>query len=165
MINTEQEKGDRRKRTSDRARTGGPTLFRWVSATRAISPSSPSPSNSPEHAWAERDSLTPSTTGSRVHATRCCPLSPLPSHTVPGLRRRSSSGRCIAAHLRPAQKAMGDEGFATGTDSSCGWSSAKECGSRVRARSLVLFLLSSDCRDYYNIKTAKLFLQQQFLHA
>ena len=39
-------------------------------------------------------------------------------------------------------KAMGDGGFAAGTDGSCGWSSAKECRSRVRARSLVLFLLS-----------------------
>ena len=62
--------------------------------------------------------LTPSTTGSRVHATCCCPLSPLPSHTVPALRHRSSSGRCIAAYLRSVHKAMGDEGFAAGTDSS-----------------------------------------------
>ena len=38
-------------------------------------------------------------------------------------------------------KAMGDEGFTAGTDGSCGWSSAKECRSWVRARSLVLFLL------------------------
>ena len=37
---------------------------------------------------------------------------------------------------------MGDEGFAAGTDGSCDWSFAKECRSRVRARSLVLFLLS-----------------------
>ena len=114
---------------------------------------------------ARKRQLTPSTTGSRVHAAHFHPLSPLPSHTVPDSRCKSSSSRCIAAHLRPAHKAMGDEGFANGTDSSCGWSSAKECGSRVRARSLVHFLLSSVCRDYYNIKTAQRFLQQQFLHA
>ena len=84
----------------------------------------------------------PSTTGSRVHATHYCLLSLLPPHTVPASRRRSSSGRCIAAHLQPVHKAMGDKEFATGTDSSCGWSSAKECRSQVRAQSLVLFLLS-----------------------
>ena len=83
--------------------------------------------------------LTPSTTGSRVHTTRYRPLNPLLSHTVPDSRRRSSSVRCITAQLRPAHKAMGDERFATGTDSSCGWSSARERGSRVRARSLSFF--------------------------
>ena len=43
---------------------------------------------------ARQRQLTPSTTGSWVHATRCRPLSPLPSHTVPASRRRSSSGHC-----------------------------------------------------------------------
>ena len=116
---------------------------------------------------ARRRQLTPSTTGSRVDTTLCCPLSPLPSHTVPALRRRSWSVRCIAAHLQPAHKAMGDEGFAAGTDSSCGWSSAKGCGCRVRARSLVHFLLSPFSWAVFAevITTLKLFLQQQFLHA
>ena len=86
--------------------------------------------------------LTPSTAGLQVNATHYHLLSPLPPHTVPASRHRSSSGRCIMAHLRPVHKTMGDEGFATGTDSLCGWSSVKECRSRVRARSLVLFLLS-----------------------
>ena len=41
-------------------------------------------------------------------------------------RRRSSSGCCIAAHLRLVHKAMGEEGFVTGIDSS--WlKPEKEC--------------------------------------
>ena len=80
----------------------------------------------------EKEAVTPSTTGSWVHATCCHPLSPLPPHTVPASRCRSSSSCCIAAHLRPIHKTMGDEGFAAGTDSSCGWSSAKECRSQFK---------------------------------
>ena len=76
---------------------------------------------------ARKRQLTPSTAGSRVHTTRFRPLSPL-LITHCRSRRRSSSVRCIAAHLRPAHKAMGDEGFATGTDSSCGWSSRESVG-------------------------------------
>ena len=60
----------------------------------------------------------PSTTGSRVHVTHCRLLSPLPSHTVPASRRRSSSSHCIVAHLQPVHKVMGNKGFVTGTDSS-----------------------------------------------
>ena len=98
-----------------------------------------------QRAWtsmSRKRQLTPSSTGSRVHATCCCPLSPLPSHTAPALRRRSSSGCCLGAHRRPVHKSMRDEGFPAGTNGSFGWSSAKECRSRVQAWSLVLFLLS-----------------------
>ena len=64
------------------------------------------------------------------------------------------TGRICAAIQRPLEdlrlkagtvcdgRAMGNDGFGSGTNSLCGWSSAKECRSRVRARSLVLFLLS-----------------------
>ena len=49
---------------------------------------------------ARQRQLTPSTTGSWVDATRCRPLSPLPSHTVPALRHRFSSSRCIRYNLK-----------------------------------------------------------------
>ena len=55
-------------------------------------------------------------------------------------------------------KAMGDKGFAAGTNSSCGWSSAKECRSRVRARSLVLFLLSPSSWAVFAEKSLQCFL-------
>ena len=69
------------------------------------------------------------------------------SHTMYGAHNCSSFCvqhiQCwIAVHLRPVQRAMGDEGFATGTDSSCGWSFVKECRFQVWALSLVLFPLS-----------------------
>ena len=56
MINTEQEKGDRGKGTATELEPAGPTLFRGAAATRAIGPSSPIPSISPEQAWRERGS-------------------------------------------------------------------------------------------------------------
>ena len=70
--------------------------------------------------------------------------------SLQGLLRREATGEkgpatelepgtYTLSDLRPVHKAMGDEGFAAGNDSSYGRSSAKECRSRVEARSLVLF--------------------------
>ena len=102
---------------------------------------------------ARKTQLTPSTTSSQVHATCCCPLSPLPSHTVPPSRRGSSNGRCIAAHLQPVHKAMGDEGFEAEAKSLCGWSSWKSVGPRFelgrRSFSPVAFLQSSICEEVF----------------
>ena len=108
---------------------------------------------------ARQRQLTPSTTGLRVHATRCRPLSSLSSHTVPTLRCRSSSGHCLAAHLRPVHKAMRDEGFATGTDSSCGWSSAMSVGPGFELGRWSFFschFSPEQClqRSYYNVSPA-----------
>ena len=66
---------------------------------------------------------------------------------------------CLTSFMTISPITLCTEGFVAGTNSSCGWSSMKECRSQVRARSLVLFLLLPSSWAVFAEKSLQRFLQ------